>query len=218
MDEQRHLATSDAAPDAEREQAERSRPFPYARYVSDVNLAPQILLGTVPWLSKIPPAPERQETLLYLGCQALKTPHFCLEAMDVLKAMGLDVVAFGGSAVCCGSVHQHFGHDEALSERVGKATTGKIASFRAENVLTICPNCTYQYEHGAASRGDVPFEMQHFYDFLHARIGSLPLAPLEKKVGLHRHAGSSPGRQRCRSADFRRAWRSLLPQGLPQDR
>jgi heterodisulfide reductase subunit D len=177
--------------EGERQEAEGRRKFPYARYFSDVNLAPQILLGDIPWLTKIPPKPERRETLLYLGCQALKTPHFCLEAMDVLTALGMDFVAFGGSAVCCGSVHQHFGRDLDLSERVGNATTSKIGGFQADNVLTICPNCTYQYEHGAASKAEVPFEMRHFYDFLHERIGSLQLKPLRKKIGLHRHAGSS---------------------------
>lgn len=178
--------------ESERRQAEGARKFPYARYFSDVNLAPQILLGDIPWLTKIPANPQKRETLLYLGCQALKTPHFCLEAMDVLTALGMDFVAFGGSATCCGSVHQHFGKDLDLSERVGNATTNKIAAFEAENVLTICPNCTYQYEHGVASEAEVPFDMRHFYDFLHERIGALKFArPLNKKIGLHRHAGSS---------------------------
>ena len=178
--------------DPARVEAEGRRPFPYARYFSDVNLTPQLLLGEIPWLTKIPHAPKPQDTVLYLGCQALKTPHFCMEAMDILKSLGTEFVAFGGSAVCCGSVHQHFGRDLDLSERVGNATTTKIGSFEAENVLTICPNCTYQYEHGAASEGDVPFEMRHFYDFLHERLGDLRFPrPLEKRIGLHRHVGSS---------------------------
>ena len=171
--------------DAGRRDAEGRRPFPYARYFSDVNLAPQILLSDVPWLSKIPSDPEPHETVLYLGCQALKTPHFCMEAMDVLKALGTDFVAFGGSSVCCGSVHQHFGLDTDLAERVGASTTAKIASFKAKNVLTICPNCNYQYEKGAASEADVPFRMRHFYDFLHERLGSLRFEkPLRKKSDI----------------------------------
>jgi len=178
--------------DPERSEAESRRPFPYAKYFGEVNLAPQALLADVPWLTKIPRDPAPRETVLYLGCQALKTPHFCMEAMDILKALGTDFVAFGGSSVCCGSVHQSFGLDEDLAERVSTSTTAKIASFKAKNVLTICPNCNYQYEKGAASKGDVPFAMRHFYDFLHERVSELRFVnPLNKKVGLHRHAGSS---------------------------
>jgi len=177
-----------------RRDAEGRRRFPYAAYFGEVNLAPQLLLAPeeISWLSKIPANPAPRETVLYLGCQALKTPHFCLEAMDVLTSLGTDFAAFGGSAVCCGSVHQFFGNDLDLAERVSQSTTAKIASFKARNVLTICPNCNYQYEKGAASEGDVPFRMRHFYDFLHERLADLRfVAPLKKKIGLHRHAGSS---------------------------
>jgi Fe-S oxidoreductase len=177
-----------------REEAESRRRFPYAKYFADVNLTPQLLLAPdeIPWLSKIPADPAPCETVLYLGCQALKTPHFCMEAMDILEALGTDTVAFGGSAVCCGSVHQFFGHDLDLAERVSTSTTAKIASFGARNVLTICPNCNYQYEKGAASEAHVPFRMRHFYDFVHERRADLHfIHPLPKKIGLHRHAGTS---------------------------
>ncbi|MGH7003471.1 MAG: hypothetical protein ACREIP_05940, partial [Alphaproteobacteria bacterium] len=50
--------------DAGRRDAESRRPFPYAKYFSDVNLAPQMLLSDVPWLSKIPRDPEPRETVL----------------------------------------------------------------------------------------------------------------------------------------------------------
>lgn len=180
--------------DAERETQEGRRKFPYAAYFQSVNVTPQLLLAPeeTPWLTKIPANPAPRETVLYLGCQALKTPHFCMEAMDILTALGADFVAFGGSAVCCGSVHQSFGLDEDLAERVSTSTTQKIASFQAKNVLTICPNCNFQYEKGAASKVEAPFEMRHFFDYLHERRGELRFVNrLDKKIGLHRHTGSS---------------------------
>jgi Fe-S oxidoreductase len=186
--------TDDAGAESARTKAESRRSFPYAAYFRDVNLAPQLLMAPeeIPWLTSIPADPEPRDTVLYLGCQALRTPEFCLEAIDVLGTLRADFVSFGGSAVCCGSVHQFFGHDIDLAERVSSSTTAKIARFKARNVLTICPNCNFQYEKGVASRSEPPFRMRHFYEYLHEHLAELRFVqPIAKKIGLHRHAGSS---------------------------
>lgn len=177
--------------------AEGGRAFPYAAYFSEIDVMPALLMmpDEIPWLRQAPRDPGPHETVLYLGCQALKTPHFCREAIDVLESLGESVVTIGGPAVCCGSVHENFGHDLDLAEGAGKSTTGKLASFAPENVLTICPNCTHQYEHGVASTlDDMPFDMTHFYQHVHANRGRLDFrvsGARPRRVGLHRHLGSS---------------------------
>jgi len=170
------------------------RRFPYADYFREVDVMPalQVKPDDLPWMQAIPDKPEARDAVLYLGCQALKTPHFVREAMDVLTALGMDFATIGGPANCCGSVHQNFGKDYAIAEKVSEAASARIMAFQPNNVLTVCPNCTHQYENVVSKKTDLPFEMAHYYDFLLERAAALKFVkPLNLRIGLHRHLGSS---------------------------
>lgn len=186
--------------------------FPYAAYFREVDVMPalQMLPEEMPWMQAIPENPEARDTVFYLGCQSLKTPHFVMEAMDVLKALGLDFATIGGPANCCGSVHQNFGKDYAIAEKVSASATERIMAFKPNNVLTVCPNCTHQYENVVAKKAALPFEMTHFYDFILERAAGLKFVErLDIKVGLHRHVGSS--HHQDRHGDACKEILSLIP-------
>ena len=167
--------------------------FSYRDYFSQANVlaALQLMPAEIPWLTIVPADPEPRDTVLFLGCNALKTPHLILSVVDTLRAMGVDFVTLGGPANCCGIVH-HLGEDFDVSEAMSDTSTAKIVRFQPNHVVTICPNCNYQYDNVVTKTADVPFEMVQFYEFLHERLSELPIKRrYEKRVGLHRHAGTS---------------------------
>ena len=167
--------------------------FSYKDYFGGINTiaALQLMPEEIPWLSQVPKDPEPKDAVLYLGCNAIRTPHLVLAAVDVLKAMNIDFVTLGGPANCCSIVHTlHGDHEDA--ERVSESANEKIMRFQPKDVLTICPNCNYTYEHVVTKTQDVPFEMVHFYEFVHANLDKLKFdKPFEKRVGFHRHLGHS---------------------------
>ena len=167
--------------------------FSYKDYFGGINViaALQLMPDEIPWLTIVPRDPEPKDTVLFLGCNALRTPHLILATVDVLKALEVDFVTLGGPANCCSIVHSLHG-DTHMAEKVSETSTDKIARYKPNNVVTICPNCNYTYEHVVAKTQDPPFEMVQFYEFLHARIQDAPFKkPFEKRIGLHRHLGSS---------------------------
>lgn len=167
--------------------------FSYKGYFNGINLtvALQVMPDEIAWLTSVPRTPEPHDTVLYLGCNAMRTPHLVLAAIDVLKAMGEDLVTIGGPANCCGIVH-NLHRDFEVADKVSKTSTDKILRFQPKNVLTICPNCNYTYEHVTAKTQEVPFEMVHFYEYVHANLDKLSFAkPYPKRIGLHRHLGDS---------------------------
>ncbi len=167
--------------------------FSYTDYFGGINVlaALQLMPDEIPWLSRVPRNPEHRDTVLYLGCNAVRTPHLVLAAIDVLRAMRIDFVTLGGPANCCSIVHTLHGDYEA-AEKVSESATDKIARFRPNNVVTICPNCNYTYETVVAKTQNAPFEMVQFYEFLHTHLGKLRFEEsFEKRIGLHNHFGDS---------------------------
>ncbi len=167
--------------------------FPYTNYFREVNVmaALQLMPDEIPWLTKVPDTPEPYDTVLFLGCNALKTPHIVQAALAISRTLTPRCVAIGGPANCCGILH-HMNGDLQQADRIAESSTSKVASFRPTNVVTICPNCNYYFENVVSRQHEVPFEMMQFYEFVHPRVSQLAITrPYPKRVGLHRHVGSS---------------------------
>ena len=167
--------------------------FSYKNYFasSDILAALQLMPDEIRWLTTVPAHPEQCDVVLFLGCNALKTPHLILSVTDILGAMGLDFATIGGPANCCGIVH-HLGEKFDVADAVADAATAKVARFQPGNVVSICPNCNYHYDNVVSQTDELPFQMEQIYEFLHARLANLTsVQPVAKRVGLHRHAGTS---------------------------
>jgi Fe-S oxidoreductase len=142
------------------------------------------------------PTPEQlaqaHEYVLYLGCNVLRTMHLAESLVEVLKAMKIDFIAVGGSAHCCGAVHQAVGEPGA-GLKIAQKTLNLFGRSHPKAVLTYCPTCNTVFDGKLASgelRCDVPY--MHVTQFLAEHLDQLQFArPILRKVALHAHQGTA---------------------------
>ena len=56
----------------------------------------QIKAEDVSWVEKHHPPDRTYETVLYLGCNILRTPHIAKQVIDVFTHLGIDFIPVGG--------------------------------------------------------------------------------------------------------------------------
>jgi len=146
------------------------------------------------------PTPEQlarpHDYVLYLGCNVLRTMNLAESLMAVLQAMKVDFIAVGGSAHCCGIVHQMVGDGE-VGLRVAQNTLNLFERIRPKAVLTYCPSCNVIFDDKLAS-GALTFDPPyiHVTQFVAENLDRLPFRkPIRRRVGLHMHLGSPRARQ-----------------------
>jgi len=139
------------------------------------------------------PTPERlaqtHEYVLYLGCNVLRTVHLAEAIVAVLEALGVDFIALGGPANCCGIIHHRAG-DTAAAERLTGQSLAKLSAPRPREVLTYCPSCHARMDDVLPGRFgfDVPY--RHVTEFIAGRLAELEFKhALERRIALHAHAG-----------------------------
>jgi Fe-S oxidoreductase len=162
--------------------------FDFPGFFQDINVLADLELEERLWLGPVPEHPTPHDVVLYLGCNVLKTAHLIPTVLEVFRRLGVDVVAVGGPATCCGTIHHNNGEPETgwrLSDRAIEA----FARFRPEEVVLWCPSCNHHFQTVVAKERDIPLPMEHVTEFLVRRIGDLELAPVPKTVALHAHGG-----------------------------
>jgi Fe-S oxidoreductase len=139
------------------------------------------------------PTPERlaqpHEYVLYLGCNVLRTVHLAEAIVAVLEALGVDFIALGGPANCCGIVHHRNG-DEATARRLTGNSLAKLSAPRPKEVLVYCPSCHSHLDETLP--GDLAFDVpyRHVTDFIAERLGQLRFRrPVQRRIALHAHEG-----------------------------
>lgn len=145
----------------------------------------QIKKNEVPWLKEAPPTPEAVDVVLFISCTAQGMPHLALEAMDILKKMGVNFAAIGARDLCCGGITLSHGTPEELS-RVSEHYITTMAKFGAKKVVSLCPGCALLGSAFLPAFFSVPFESMHITDFLADNLDKLPFTqPLNKVVTIH---------------------------------
>jgi Fe-S oxidoreductase len=135
-------------------------------------------------------APEREPTphaiVLYLGCNVLRTPHMVRTVTDLFHRLGLDYVAVGGVAYCCGIVHHRNG-DVAAGESMSHRTVELFKRYRPDEVVMWCPSCIHFYDE--VLHQELPFRVRHTTEFLVDQLSRLAFTRrVDARVALHRHA------------------------------
>ena len=168
----------------------------YVRYFREIALTQD--LTTLPEERRwrlAPPGkdPEPHDIVLYLGCNVLRTSHMAQTITAIFDRLGLDYVAVGGPAYCCGIQHHQRGHLEAAGG-MNQRTLHHLQQFQPREVVLWCPSCLYFYDE--VRHVQWPFPVSHAAEFLARRLGELaPSLPVKRAVALHHHAASEARRR-----------------------
>jgi len=133
--------------------------------------------------------------VLYLGCNVLRTVALAETIVAILDQLGIDFIALGGPATCCGIIHHGNGDMEA-SEKLTARTLSKFADYRPKAVLTYCPSCHAHMDYSLAETGlrfDVPY--LHVTEFITENLHRLNFKNrVERRVFLHSHSDNEQAR------------------------
>ena len=114
-----------------------------------------------------------------------------LGAIDILEALGVSYALIGGTPNCCG-ILQFAGGDLETSDRIAGHTYDRFRELGSDTVLSWCPTCHVQFGDNRHEFENAEFSMDHFTEFLAARLEDLKAAfvrPLPARVLLHEHSG-----------------------------
>jgi len=166
--------------------------FDYGAYFGPITPLADILRDSPTRFWEATPAQLRQphEYVLYLGCNVLRTVHLAEAIVAVLQALGVDFIALGGPANCCGIVHHRNG-DAAVSSQLTGSTLGKFAQVRPKAVLVYCPSCHAHLDSVLPEGGfDFGVPYLHVTEFIAARLAQLSFKHrIARRIGLHAHVG-----------------------------
>ena len=166
----------------------------------------QIKADDVSWVEHHRPPDRAYDTVLYLGCNILRTPHIAKQVIAVFALLDLDFVAVGGVQFCCGIVHDKFGGPKKGS-RVSNHTVARLEDYQPKQVVMWCPSCNVHFKDIVIGRDDKQpqFAITHTPQFLAemAQRGALPWQQaVPCKVALHTHVGRTgheEGERRARN-------------------
>lgn len=147
--------------------------------------------------------------ILYLGCNVLRTVALAETIVAILDKIGIDFIALGGPATCCGIIH-HGNGDTEISEKLTSQTLNKFTQYRPKAVFTYCPSCHSHMDYSLAEAGlqfDVPY--LHVTEFITENLHRLSFKNrIDRQVYLHSHSDNEQARL---DAKFARAILESVP-------
>jgi len=166
----------------------------------------QIKADDVSWLEHHRPPDRAYDTVLYLGCNILRTPHIARQVVDVFTHLKLDFVAVGGVHFCCGIVHDKFDGPKKGGQ-VSDRSVARLEDYQPRQVVMWCPSCNVHFKDIVIGRDErtPQFSITHTPQFLAelSERGELPWQQtVPCKVVLHTHVGRTDheeGQRRSRN-------------------
>ena len=141
---------------------------------------------------------EPHDVVLYLGCNVLRTSHMIKTATDILDLLGVDYIAVGGPAYCCGIVHHRNG-DTELAESISTNAIRYMERYKPKTVAMWCPSCISYYDE--VFEIETSFKTQHFTEFLVDHLDELDFVKeAPSKVALHSHMSHPKRLEEARAA------------------
>ncbi|MBI4233710.1 MAG: (Fe-S)-binding protein [Chloroflexi bacterium] len=163
----------------------------YAEYFQEIDVLQrlQLLPQERAWMTLPPTNPQPHPVVLYLGCNVFRTAHLVQTVVDIFHLLGVDFVAVGGPAYCCGVVH-HRGGDLDMAQNLGWKALEYFRRFHPERVVMWCPSCLAYYDEVMEVRDQFEFRVQHTTEFLLEHLGRLRFSyAVPRRVALHHHTG-----------------------------
>jgi Fe-S oxidoreductase len=144
-------------------------------------------------LTPAPAAGEHHDVVLYLGCNVLRTSHMVRTVTAICDLLGLDYVAVGGAAYCCGIVHHQQGDTEA-ARGMSQGTLRLFERFSPREVVMWCPSCIYFYDE--VQHLALPFPFRQAAEFLVEQLPRLTFTrDVRQRVALHVHVQNEARRR-----------------------
>jgi len=160
------------------------------------------------WLLKMPDSPRATENLIYLGCNILKTLHLVQTLTLLLDSLGVDYLAVGGPAFCCGISHRREGNLDAGQRMFDRSQQG-FEAFQPSTLVNWCPSCEERLHEMVPNLGVLPYEVVHFTEFLATLLAKVEWQqPVPLKCALHAHYGSEDS---DRETAFARQLLGMIP-------
>ena len=179
-----------------------------AQYYKDIDILIRMQLGNLAepfWQrAKVNRQTKPAQTVVYLGCNVLRTLHLAAQFVSIVKLIYDDVVVLGGPAHCCGFPHSvMLGHDQ-VGKRQGLAAVDTFRIFHPRRVILWCPSCVRQYNDRLNINWQAEeYEVIHASEFLALNAKLIPqLYPgTSRVVSVHEHVDDQ--RNRKNTADVK---------------
>jgi Fe-S oxidoreductase len=142
--------------------------------------------------------PHPVNVLLNFGCNVRQTPHLQREAVNVMRALGVDFAAIAGQRTCCGKVYGGSGFPD-MADQVIQTSIQRMAAYQPQRTIQWCSACEMQFSDVAGATEK--FTSEPLAGFLLERIDELGDSvpwqkPIDLKVVVHGHFGEHAVRDR----------------------
>lgn len=141
------------------------------------------------------------KTVVYLGCNVLRTLHLAAQFVKVVKSLTNNVIVLSGPAYCCGYPHSMMEGDNKVGSRQGNRTVETFRMLCPERVILWCPTCTRQYATNVGIDWETePYQVIHATEFLAQNIERLPQVYVGEActVAVHEHPDDEVSQQNVR--------------------
>jgi hypothetical protein len=169
--------------------------YDYRAHFGEVTLTQDLMVRADErrWRLTPPAAGEHHDIVLYLGCNVLRTSHMVRTVTAIFDRLGLDYVAVGGAAYCCGIVHHQQG-DTRAARGMSLGTLRLFERFSPREVVMWCPSCIYFYDE--VQHLTLPFPFRQAAEFLVEQLPGLTFTrDVRRRVALHAHVQNASRRR-----------------------
>lgn len=126
--------------------------------------------------------PHKAKYAYFAGCTATyRSKKTSAASISILDKLGVDYTTL--DEVCCGSVLQRVGVDQAEVTKLMQKNVEAIKAQGVETLILSCAGCYRMFKHEYPKYVDVPFEVLHMTEFLAKQ--DLKLKPLKGRITYH---------------------------------
>jgi len=123
-----------------RDGADYKRFYQSMEEASHLLVAPSELL----WLDRHATPNRKVDVALNLSCSTQFVPHMMLDAVAVLEALGVNLVAGASKVFCCGTYFRRMGKMNG-APRLNAASLGRVIAWGADTAVHTCTQCMNTY-------------------------------------------------------------------------
>lgn len=177
-----------------------------AHYYKEVNLLLRMQLedpNDYFWEhSKISPETiSGTQTVIYLGCNVLRTVHLAAQFVKIVKALDENVVVLGGPAHCCGFPHTTAGNT-TIGQNQGIRAIDTFRALHPKQVILWCPSCIRQFQADArVDWSNESYQVMHATEYLvrNRNRFSLLFPGKDRVVAVHEHGDDVNNQEHARN-------------------